>query len=56
MRPLYLAKGKEQLMVMDPASWATMQESLLKAKIITKEADLSKVVYADLLDEAKALL
>lgn len=56
VRPLYLAKGKEQLMVMDPASWATMQESLLKAKIITKEADLSKVVYADLLDEAKALL
>lgn len=56
VRPLYLAKGEEQLMVMDPESWATMQESLLKAKLITKTADLSKVVYADLLDEAKALL
>lgn len=56
VRPLYLSKGKDQLMVMDPDSWATMQESLLKAKLITKEADLSKVVYADLLEEAKALL
>lgn len=56
VRPLFLAKGKEKLMVMEPESWATMQEALLKAKLITKEADLSKIVYADLLDEAKALL
>jgi ABC-type nitrate/sulfonate/bicarbonate transport system substrate-binding protein len=56
VRPLYLAKGKEQLMAMDPDSWGTMQDALLKAKLITKQADLSKVVYADLLGEAKALL
>lgn len=56
VRPLYLAKGKENLMVMDEGAWADMQTALLGAKLITKEADLSKLVYADLLDEAKALL
>lgn len=56
VRPLYLAKGADKLMVMDPAQWETMQQALLGAKIITAETDLSKVVYPDLLDEAKALL
>ena len=56
VRPLYLAKGKENLMVMNDTAWADMQSALFKAKLITKEADLSRLVYADLLDEAKALL
>ena len=56
VRPLYLAAGKDKLMQMQPERWATMQDALLKAGLIKKEADLSKVVYADLLDEAKALL
>ena len=42
-------------MVMDQAAWADMQKALLEAKIINKEVDLSQVVYADLLDEAKSL-
>lgn len=56
VRPLYLAGGADKLMVMNPDNWETMQESLLGAKLITKKADLSKVVQADLLAEAKALL
>lgn len=55
VRQLYLAKGEANLMVMDDKAWADMQSALLKAGIIKKEADLSKVVYADLLAEAKAL-
>lgn len=55
VRELYLAKGESNLMVMDTAAWSEMQNALLKAKLINKEVDLSKVVYADLLDEAKAL-
>ena len=55
VRALYLAKGKDNLMVMDAAAWADMQKALLEAKIINKEVDLSKVVYADLLNEAKSL-
>lgn len=55
VRELYLAKGESNLMVMDTAAWGEMQSALLKANLIKKEVDLSKVVYADLLDEAKAL-
>ena len=43
-------------MVMDEGAWVDMQDALLQADLIQKEADLSKVVYADLLDEAKALI
>ncbi|PVG80783.1 hypothetical protein DDE18_21260 [Nocardioides gansuensis] len=56
VRPLYLAAGEDQLMVMRPESWESMQEALLEAGLITKAADLSKVVLADMLDEAKDLL
>ena len=56
VRQLYLAKGEENLMVMDEGAWVDMQDALLQADLIQKEADLSKVVYADLLDEAKALI
>lgn len=55
VRKLYLAKGEENLMVMDPAQWETMQEALFKAKLIDKKADLAKLVHTDLLDEAKSL-
>lgn len=56
VRPLYLARGEKQLMALHPQEWEQMQGALLGAKLITKEADLSKVVYPDLLAEAKALL
>mgnify|MGYP002620325328 FL=1 len=55
VRELYLAKGQSSLMVMDVPAWEGMQEALLQAGLTNKEIDLSKVVYADLLDEAKAL-
>ncbi len=56
VRPLYLARGQKQLMALHPTEWEQMQDALLGAKLITREADLSKVVYPDLLAEAKALL
>ncbi|WP_122816786.1 ABC transporter substrate-binding protein [Nocardioides pantholopis] len=56
VRPLYLARGEDQLMQLHPQEWEQMQTALLGAKLITKEADLSQVVYPDLLAEAKALL
>ncbi|MBX6752179.1 MAG: hypothetical protein IRY85_21375, partial [Micromonosporaceae bacterium] len=55
VRVLYLAKGQDNLMVMDVPAWEGMQDALLRAGITKKEIDLSKVVYADLLDEAKTL-
>lgn len=55
VRELYLAKGESNLMVMDTKAWEEMQSALLKANLIKKEADLSKVVYADLLEAAKKL-
>ncbi|NPC97614.1 ABC transporter substrate-binding protein [Nocardioides sp. zg-DK7169] len=56
VRPLYLARGEDQLMALHPQEWEQMQEALLGAKLIGKSTDLSKVVHPDLLAEAKALL
>lgn len=56
VRPLYLAAGQENLMVMKTENWEKMQDNLLAAKLIDKTVDLSKLVKADLLAEAKELL
>lgn len=56
VRPLYLAAGEENLMTMRTEGWQTMQDNLLAADLITKPVDLSTVVRADLLAEAKELL
>lgn len=55
-RPLFLAAGEENIMQMDVGQWDTMQHALVEAGLTTRTVDLGKVVHAELLDEAKALL
>ena len=56
VRPLYLDAGPDQLMVMNPDNWASMQESLREAELIERTVDLDTVVQHELLAEAKELL
>ncbi|MFC6152317.1 ABC transporter substrate-binding protein [Nocardioides yefusunii] len=55
-RPLFLAAGRNNIMKTDVTQWDTMQDALAQAGLIEKTVDLSTVVYADLLDEALALI